>query len=145
MTPVAGEEDRNSRLNCFVDADTDTDRKLLPNYFSVLYPDPPILAFFDFLAFFVFRFSLLFCAFFLSFPRIVGVPRREKKPCFFGGKKPLLFPKKQGLEGQGTDGRSETLSELLFRSALCCSACGVLQTRHRSVSSKRCFRRRCRR
>ena len=35
---------------------------------------PPILAFFDFLAFFVFRFSLLFCAFFLSFPRILGVP-----------------------------------------------------------------------
>ena len=58
------------------------------------------LLFFDFLAFFVFRFSLLFCAFFLSFPRILGVPRREK-PLLFG-EKPLLFPKKQGLEVQGT-------------------------------------------
>ena len=54
-------------------------------------PDPPILAFFDFFAFFfVFRFSLLFCAFFLPFPRISRVPRREKpllffraNPCFF--------------------------------------------------------------
>ena len=42
------------------------------------FPDPPILAFFDFLAFFVFRFPLLFCAFFLYFPRILGFPRREK-------------------------------------------------------------------
>ena len=42
---------------------------------------------------------MLFCAFFLSFPRILGVPRREKPLAFWG--KPLLFPKKQGLEGQG--------------------------------------------
>ena len=55
-------------------------------------PDPPILAFFDFLAFFVFRFSLLFCAFFLSFPRILGVPRKEK-PLLLG-EKHLLFPQK---------------------------------------------------
>ena len=33
-------------------------------------PDPPILAFFDFLAFFVFRFSLLFLAFSLPFPSL---------------------------------------------------------------------------
>ena len=64
------------------------------------YPDPPILAIFDFLAFSVFRFPLLFWAFFLSFPRLLGVPRREK-PLFLLGEKPLLFPKKQGLEGQG--------------------------------------------
>ena len=50
--------------------------------------------------FFVFRFSLLFLAFFLPFPRILEVPRRKKNPCFFL-EKPLLFPKKQGLEGQG--------------------------------------------
>ena len=55
-------------------------------------PDPPILAFFDFLAFFVFRFSLLFCAFFLPFPRILGVPRREK-PLAFLGKNPCFFQK----------------------------------------------------
>ena len=62
------------------------------------YPDPPFfLAFFDFFFFFffVFRFSLLFCAFFLSFPRILGVPRREKPLLFWGKKNPCLFsPKK---------------------------------------------------
>ena len=56
-------------------------------------PDPPILAFFDFLAFFVFRFSLLYCVFFLSFPRISGVPRREKTLAFLGKKKTLAFLK----------------------------------------------------
>ena len=59
-------------------------------------PDPPTLAFWDFLAFFVFRFPLLFWPFFFSFPRILGVPRREK-PLFFSGF-PLLSPKMQGLE-----------------------------------------------
>ena len=67
---------------------------------SAPYPDPPILAFFDFLAFFVFRFSLLFLAFFLPFPRILRVPRREKPLLFWG--ETLAFSKKQGLEGQGT-------------------------------------------
>ena len=62
-------------------------------------PDPPILAFFDFLAFFVFRFSLLFCAFFLSFPRILGVPRREKPLLFWG--KTLAFSKKARIGGSG--------------------------------------------
>ena len=56
------------------------------------FPDPPILAFFNFLAFFVFRFSLLFCAFFLSFLRILGVPRREK-PLAFLGINPCFFQK----------------------------------------------------
>ena len=60
------------------------------------------LFFFDFLAFFRFRFPLLFCAFFLSFPRILGVPRREKPPCIFRGF-PCFFSKKQGLEGQGLE------------------------------------------
>ena len=41
-----------------------------------LFPDPPILAFFAFLAFFVLRFRLLFCAFLLSFPRIFRVRQR---------------------------------------------------------------------
>ena len=45
---------------------------------------------------------MLFCAFFLPFPRILGVPRREK-PLLFSGF-PLLFFKK-GLEGQGSDFR----------------------------------------
>ena len=39
-------------------------------------PNPPILAFFVFLAFFVLRFSLLFCAFLLSFPRILRVRQK---------------------------------------------------------------------
>ena len=66
------------------------------------HPDPPTLAFFDFLAFFVFRLSLLFWGIFLSFPRILGVPRREE-PLAFLGESPcaFFFPKKQGLEGQG--------------------------------------------
>ena len=58
-------------------------------------PDPPILAFLDFLAFLVFRFSLLFLAFFLPFPRILGVPRREK-PLLFWGKNPCVFQKSKG-------------------------------------------------
>ena len=41
---------------------------------------------------FVFRFSLLFLAFFLPFPRILGVPRREK-PLLFLGKNPCFFQK----------------------------------------------------
>ena len=60
-----------------------------------LIPDPPTLAFFDFLA--SFRFSLLFCAFFLPFPRILGVPRREALA--FSGVSLAFFPKRQGLEG----------------------------------------------
>ena len=78
-----------------------------PSWLQVVYgglkllnPDPPILAFFDFLAFFVFRFPLLFCAFFLSFPRILGVPRREE-PLHFLGFPWLFFPKRQGFQGQG--------------------------------------------
>ena len=63
-------------------------------------PDPPILAFFDFLAFFVFRFSLPFCAFFLSFPRILGVPRREK-PLLFRGKTPCFFQKSKDWRVRG--------------------------------------------
>ena len=74
---------------------------------------PPILAFFDFLAFFVFRFSLLFLAFFLPFPRILGVPRREK-PCVFG-EKPCFFPKKQGLEGQGFRDSEKTFRKVPVR------------------------------
>ena len=54
---------------------------------------------FDFLAFFVFRLSLLFCAFFLSFPRILGVPRREKPLLFWG--KTLAFSKKARIGGSG--------------------------------------------
>ena len=48
------------------------------------YPDPRILAFFVFLAFFVLRFSLLFCAFLLSFPRISRVLQRGKSSLFSG-------------------------------------------------------------
>ena len=48
-------------------------------------PDPPILAFFDFLVFFVFRFPLRYLwVFSFSFTRILGVP------CLFSGF-PLLF------------------------------------------------------
>ena len=52
---------------------------------------------FFFLALFDFRVPSLFCAFFLSLPRILGVLRTEK-PLHFS-----FFQKKQGLEGQGCD------------------------------------------
>ena len=61
---------------------------------------PPILAFFDFLAFFRFRFPLLFCVCFPSFPMILGVLRRGK-PLPFRGFPCFSKKKKQGLEGQG--------------------------------------------
>ena len=84
------------------------------NFFGCHHPDSPILAFFDFLAFLVFRFPLLFCAFFLSFPRILGVPRREKTLLISGF--PLLFPKSKGWRVRGTkfvslcfEGHSELL------------------------------------
>ena len=56
--------------------------------------------FFVFLAFFVLRFSLLFCAFLLSFPRISRVLQGGKSSLFFGGSS-LFLPRKQGCEGQG--------------------------------------------
>ena len=63
-------------------------------------PDLPILAFFVFPAFFILQFSLLFCVFLLSFPRILRVQQRRKSSFFSGD--PLFFAaKKQGLEGQG--------------------------------------------
>ena len=64
-------------------------------------PDPPILAFFDFLAFFLFRFSLLFWSVFAFFSKDLRGSAKRKKPLLFGGF-PLLFPKRQGLEGQGS-------------------------------------------
>ena len=63
-------------------------------------PDPPILVFFFFRFPCLFRFPIFLAflgPFFVSFPRILGVPRREK-PLLFGGfpffprrEKPLLF------------------------------------------------------
>ena len=64
-----------------------------------LCPDLPILAFFVFLAFFVLRFSLLFCAFLLSFPRISGV-RQSGKSLLFSGDA-CFFAKKAGKGGSG--------------------------------------------
>ena len=59
-------------------------------------PDPPILVFLISLLFVVFRFSLVFCVgfFLLSFPRILGVPRREKPLAFFGASLVFFFLKK---------------------------------------------------
>ena len=46
-------------------------------------------------------FPCFFFAFFLPFPRILGVPRREKTLLFWGKNPCFFFPKKQGLECQG--------------------------------------------
>ena len=76
-----------------------TRESIRANHSQLRPPDPPILAFFDFFAFFVFRFSLLFLAFCLPFPRILGVPRREKPLLFWG--KTLAFSKKARFGGSG--------------------------------------------
>ena len=66
-------------------------------------PDPPILAFLDFLAsFFCFPIFLAFLAFFLPFPRILGVPRREKPLLLWGKKTLVFFPKKARVGGSGS-------------------------------------------
>ena len=65
-------------------------------------PDPPFfLAFFNFLAFFVFRFSsLFFLCVFPSFSKDFGGSAKRKTLALFGVS--LAFvSKKQGLEGQG--------------------------------------------
>ena len=67
--------------------------------FSQNLPDPRILAFFVFLAFFVSRFSLLFCAFLLSFPRISRVLQRGKSSLFSGD--PRFLAKKARIGGSG--------------------------------------------
>ena len=59
---------------------------------SLLFSFSMLFSFSDFPCFF-------FCAFFLSFPRISGVPRREK-PLLFSGF-PLLFFKKARVGGSG--------------------------------------------
>ena len=66
------------------------------------FSDPLTLAFFDFLAFFVFRFSSLFFVRFPSFSEDFRGSAKRQTPCDFG-ENPLLFPKKQGLEGQGKE------------------------------------------
>ena len=48
------------------------------------------------------RFSLFFCTFFLSFPRISRFPRREKPLLFWG--KTLAFSKKARIGGSGFGG-----------------------------------------
>ena len=64
-----------------------------------LFPNLPILAFCDFLAFSFARNSLLFERFPLLSQEFQGVGG-EKNPCFFGGF-PCFLPKKQGKEDQG--------------------------------------------
>ena len=59
-----------------------------------IYPDPPTLTFS--ICFFVPDFHCFSGAFFLSFPRILRVPQREK-PLFFSSFPLLLFPKSKCL------------------------------------------------
>ena len=80
-------------------------------------------AFLNFLAFFVFRFSLLFFCVFLPFPRILGVPRREK-PLLFSGF-PSLFSKKARVGGSGKTFRYLwRFYSLLFRGFSVGTSCG---------------------
>ena len=70
------------------------------------YPDPRILAFFDFLAFFVFQFSSLFCVCFFFSKDFKGF-RKENNPCFFGVS--LAFFKKARVGGSGQFKRGKNL------------------------------------
>ena len=80
-------------------------------------PDPPILAFFVFLASFRFAsFFLLFFALLLSFPRISRVWQEERSLLFFF----------RGMEGQGTE-YSEIRKPLAFWDE--CSKRSVLRMR----------------
>ena len=63
-----------------------------------------------------FRFSLLFCAFFPLFSKDFRGSAKRKTLAFLG-KNPCFFPKKQGLEGQG----SQQTSSGLFLVFKCCS------------------------
>ena len=58
-------------------------------------PDPPILAFFDFLAFFVFRVPLLFCGVCLCFSKDFRGSAKGN-PCLFGGSPCFFFQKSKG-------------------------------------------------
>ena len=61
------------------------------------------LFFFDFLAFVVFRFPLLFCAFSLSFPTKIRGSTKRKSPCIFRCF-PCFFSKKARVGGSGNRG-----------------------------------------
>ena len=65
-------------------------------------PDPPILAFFDFLAHFVFRFPLLFLCVFPFFSKDLRGSAKRKTLAFFGVSHAFFSKKKEGLEGQGS-------------------------------------------
>ena len=70
--------------------------KLENNYLP--WPSHPF--FFDFLTFLFSDFPCFFLCVFLSFSKDLRGSAKNRNPCFFQGC-PLLFPKKQGLEGQG--------------------------------------------
>ena len=78
------------------------DKKKVELESASVYPDPPILVFFGFLAFFVFR---LFLAFLCVFPLFSKDFRgsAKRKTLAFLGKNPCFFPKKQGFGGLYTE------------------------------------------
>ena len=83
--------------------------------FSRFHPDTPILAFFDLLAFFVFRFSLLSWGILPLFPKDSRGSAKRKTPCFFGGENPCSFPKKKarvGGSGLARDSGNRAVREL---------------------------------
>ena len=58
------------------------------------------------------------CAFFLAFPRILGVPRRGK-PLLFLAPTLAFLQKKQGLEGQGGQKRTKKEGQVQIWKASC--------------------------
>ena len=107
-------------------------------------------------------FPCFFGAFVLSFPRILGVPRREKPLLFFGASL-AFFSKKQGKQGQGSSakkgpeaaltqhnskvvcvclfltsgmvGQAALATELLQRSCRCRTRCSAQDRLDRSLCS----------
>ena len=79
-------------------------------------PDPPILGFAISLLSSFSDFPCLFCAFFLSFPRILGVPRRDKKKknLHFSGFPLFFFLQKTRVGGSGGPKKSTKKSPAKF-------------------------------
>ena len=87
-------------------------------------PDPPTLAFFDFLAFFVFRFSLLFWCVFPFFSKDFSVFTKRKTRAFFEVFLAVFSQKNPRLEGQGMQARHDNLRRCRVETPLACDRIG---------------------
>ena len=78
---------------------------------------------------------IFFCAFFLPFPRILGVPRRGKLLLFFGFSL-AFFQKKRGLEGHGNDNKISDNKIATFRNFIVRNFAGKKKQRFWTIFRK---------